>query len=312
MFVNKLRTSKTVSSIMLCLFLLCVVVIPFTASALSLMQENNHQTQNSQDTPSAKTVEPILYTNKNLIESPVNITVMNHGQEENYSFFKSNVSTFMNFAGIKLSDYDMLSVGMDTVISKDMTISIDSVEFVTETRRETEPYEIIETPVQTIPKGTREVVQKGQNGECINTYIVKLVNGEKAEEVLYSRQIVSYPVEETVNVGVGGSFVGKDGKTYNFSYYKMMEATAYTYVPGLTTMTTATGRRLDYGIIAVDPRVIPLHTKLYVTGSFEYGYGEAEDTGGVIKGDIIDLAFMSYDECIQFGRRQVKVYILED
>ena len=96
------------------------------------------------------------------------------------------------------------------------------------------------------------------------------------------------------------------------AYYKQMEATAYTYVPGLTTMTTATGRRLQKGIVAVDPKLIPLHTKLYITSdTVDYGYGEAEDTGGVIKGNIVDLAFMSYDECIQFGRRQMIVYILE-
>ena len=91
-----------------------------------------------------------------------------------------------------------------------------------------------------------------------------------------------------------------------------MEATAYTYVPGLTTMTTATGATLAKGIVAVDPKVIPLHTKMYITSdSVEYGVGVAEDTGGAIKGDIVDLAFMSYDECIQFGRRNMWVYILE-
>ena len=83
-------------------------------------------------------------------------------------------------------------------------------------------------------------------------------------------------------------------------------------MPGLTTMTTATGATLAKGIVAVDPKVIPLHTKMYIASdTVEYGVGVAEDTGGAIKGDIVDLAYMSYDECIQFGRRNMWVYILE-
>ena len=50
---------------------------------------------------------------------------------------------------------------------------------------------------------------------------------------------------------------------------------------------------------------------MFVTGSVEYGYCEAEDTGGAIVGNKIDLAYPTYDECIQFGRRNVVVYILE-
>ena len=118
-------------------------------------------------------------------------------------------------------------------------------------------------------------------------------------------------VDTIVNVGIGGTVTAKDGTVYEYNYRKQMEATAYTYIPGKTTMTTATGQRLRKGIVAVDPKVIPLHTKMFITGSVEYGLGVAEDTGGVIKGNIVDLAYMSYSECIQFGRRQMQVYILD-
>lgn len=76
---------------------------------------------------------------------------------------------------------------------------------------------------------------------------------------------------------------------------------------------TATGAKCEVGVVAVDPKVIPLGTKLYietVDGSFVYGYCSAEDTGGAIKGNKIDLAMNTKSECFQFGRRQVKVYIL--
>ncbi len=76
---------------------------------------------------------------------------------------------------------------------------------------------------------------------------------------------------------------------------------------------TATGAKCEVGVVAVDPKVIPLGTKLYIEttdGSFVYGYCSAEDTGGAIKGNKIDLAMNTKAECFQFGRRQVKVYIL--
>lgn len=94
------------------------------------------------------------------------------------------------------------------------------------------------------------------------------------------------------------------------------EATAYTPSAdecGKSDGITATGAKCEVGVVAVDPRVIPLGTKLYietVDGSFVYGYCSAQDTGGAIKGNKVDLAMNTKSECFQFGRRKVKVYIL--
>ncbi len=83
-----------------------------------------------------------------------------------------------------------------------------------------------------------------------------------------------------------------------------MKATAYTH----TGNQTATGTWPKVGTIAVDPRVIPLGTRVYVVG---YGYAVAEDTGGAIKGNIIDLFMETENQCINWGRRNVTVYILK-
>ena len=72
---------------------------------------------------------------------------------------------------------------------------------------------------------------------------------------------------------------------------------------------TATGLRARKGIVAVDPRIIPLGTKLYIEG---YGQALAADTGGWIKGDRVDLCFDSLDECYRYGRRKIYVYLVED
>ena len=125
-------------------------------------------------------------------------------------------------------------------------------------------------------------------------------------------EIVIEPINGKAEFGVGGTVTASDGTVYRYTHKRLMEATAYTYVPGKTTWTTATGERLRKGIVAVDPREIPMHTEMYIaSNTVEYGYGIAEDTGGLIKGNIIDLAYMTYDECIQFGRRNMWVYFIE-
>ena len=77
---------------------------------------------------------------------------------------------------------------------------------------------------------------------------------------------------------------------------------------------TASGTKARPGVVAVDPRVIPLGTELYIQsldGTNDYGFAVAEDTGGSIKGNKIDLFFTTESQCYSFGRRNVKVYVLE-
>lgn len=85
-----------------------------------------------------------------------------------------------------------------------------------------------------------------------------------------------------------------------------MEATGYSEAE--TSGRTAMGLHTGYGIVAVDPRVIKLGTRVYVEG---YGFAIAGDTGGAIKGNRIDLCFNSYAAAMKFGRRKVVVHILE-
>lgn len=84
-----------------------------------------------------------------------------------------------------------------------------------------------------------------------------------------------------------------------------MEATAYTW----TGQRTASGTWPAVGTVAVDPQVIPLGTRLWIEG---YGEAVAEDTGGAIRGHIIDLYMESEDECWAWGRRTVEVRIIEE
>jgi 3D (Asp-Asp-Asp) domain-containing protein/peptidoglycan hydrolase-like protein with peptidoglycan-binding domain len=86
-----------------------------------------------------------------------------------------------------------------------------------------------------------------------------------------------------------------------------MEATAYTRYDAGCTNYTYRGNYLRRGLVAVDPAVIPLGTRLYIP---EYGYAVADDIGSAIKGNKIDLAMETRDEAFAFGRRNVTVYIM--
>ena len=108
-----------------------------------------------------------------------------------------------------------------------------------------------------------------------------------------------------------GTFVDMYGNTVSYSSMLTGTCTAYS-VPGGT---TSIGLDAVYGVVAVDPNIIPYGTKLYITspdGSVVYGYGVAGDTGGAcMAGDIIaDLCYNTIEECSIIGRRTMNVYIL--
>ena len=126
---------------------------------------------------------------------------------------------------------------------------------------------------------------------------------DHAQEKLDASQESALPANAIVTLS---------GEVLTYTRVLSCEATAYT-CEGSSWNTTATGTTARYGEIAVDPSVIPLGSRLYVTcddGYCVYGVCTAEDTGGAIKGNRIDLYFDTYNECINFGRRQCMVYIL--
>jgi len=90
-----------------------------------------------------------------------------------------------------------------------------------------------------------------------------------------------------------------------------VEATAYTANCAGCSGTTATGVDLkanpNQKVIAVDPSVIPLGSKVYVEG---YGEAVAADTGGAIKGNRIDVFVPSEGDAQQFGRKSVKITVM--
>lgn len=150
--------------------------------------------------------------------------------------------------------------------------------------------------------GKQRIVDPGRNGMIRDTFMAYYEDGKLTERIKVSSKVMVTPKPMRLALG-SYDVISRQGPVRGGRAIKF-EATAYTYT-GYRTAIGATTRR---GIIAVDPRVIPLGTRLYVEG---YGHGVAADTGGAIKGRRIDVFLESEAEARKWGRRNVDVYILD-
>lgn len=165
-----------------------------------------------------------------------------------------------------------------------------------------------------LPPGKRKIVAEGRPGLRVTMVDYTQTNGRIAKHVVGSR-LVRKPKERIIAEGVGTSerfaaFAKRDlQKTaYMAESALRMVATAYTAECAGCSGYTASGYRAGRGIVAVDPRIIPLGTKLFIPG---YGFAIAGDTGGAIVGNRIDLGFNSIGDAMNFGRRIIRVYRLK-
>ncbi|MBP7086293.1 MAG: 3D domain-containing protein [Enterococcus sp.] len=158
-------------------------------------------------------------------------------------------------------------------------------------------------------------------GEAVQTAKTKIAAKEKAEKEAAEKAAAEKAAKEqaareaqaAAEKEAAEQAAAQAATTQPVGQTFIMESTAYSSDPADTLgggTVTATGQNLltNPMAVAVDPNVIPLGTRLYVEG---YGEAIASDTGGAIKGNIVDVHFSTYEQCIQWGRRQVKVTILE-
>lgn len=246
----------------------------------------------------------------------------NNGTVKTYKTSCKTVKELLSDLKIKVDDDDIVIPDLDTELKSEGKISIIKVD-VKVIEKE------VEAPFKTIKKKNKELTHKqsrilvqGVNGKnkvkCKEYYA-----GDKLikEEVIHVETIVK-PIDQIFEEGTKDVFTNDRGDFTARKAIKMV-ATAYEAGPRSTGKRpgdkgygiTASGARAKRGTVAVDPRVIPLGTKLYVKsltpGVPDYGFAIAQDTGGAIKGNKIDLFMDTVWECLQFGRRPVMVYILQ-
>ena len=238
-----------------------------------------------------------------------------------------NVGDVLDHANITLAENDFVEPSLDSPADDGLVIDVHRVSIKNEVRETELAYSVETKKDSTIVSGDSIVIQNGKPGLRSDTYRVTYYDGEVYSEDLVNTEIVD-PVTKIVAVGVGVSAPSKEEEDVEkpqkqsenekstasdqiapngmvASKIITMKATAYHEEPGSLTKSGTLSR---VGAVAVDPNVIPLGTKLYVEG---YGYCVAEDTGGLIKGNRVDVFLDSDAECREWGVRNVSVYVLE-
>ena len=269
--------------------------------------------------------EDELYSGARLvIRKGRNFMVSVDGNVEIVTTTKKTVREAFEEAGIMITDADRIEPSLDEVVAEGMQVDVYRVTYQQITVDEEIPFKSKEAADKSLDKGKTKIKVKGQNGLRRAVYNITTENGVEVKRELVSRVTVKEPVTQIVSVGAAEklkktsstpkkSVTTNAGKSLSYSKKLTVTATAYTDSSGNK---TAAGMKPQYGVIAVDPKVIPLGTKLYVEStddgkSWTYGYCVAGDTGGAIKGNKIDLFYNSESECSRFGRRTAIVYVLE-
>ncbi len=278
-----------------------------------------------------------------------NVYIVDNYVARNYLVPAGTVDEAAEFAGVTLGKEDFLSDSGEQV-TDDMVITVNRVTYQTVEETETIPFDEVEQKTDSLYVGESEVKTEGQNGKKLVTYRQKLINGTEADKEALEEEVLREAVDQVVlvgskeeetavadtgaasndapasNAGAASSSTAESGSAAQssgntlvdssgnvVSYQSMLSGTCTAYSGGGT---TSTGVPAQVGVVAVNPNQIPYGTKLYIAspdGSIVYGYAVAGDTGGAMMAGqaMVDLYMNSEQECINFGRRTMNIYILE-
>lgn len=265
------------------------------------------------------------------IRRGVPVTVVVRGEQKLLSATSATVEEMLAENNILTAEADEITPARGEAVISGMTVTVVSVtsDYVVETTEI--PFETVEQEDASLYKGEKKVVTEGVNGTLDTMYHIVWHDGAEISREAVGEAVTLAPVNKVVSVGTKEKVVAVKASTegaarVNLSsrgdmrYKKKLTvtATAYDTSPAQNGghSKTALGMTPRFGIVAVDPRVIPLGSRLYVEsvdegGSWVYGYAIAGDTGGAIKGNRIDLCYNTNREANAFGRRSATVYVLE-
>lgn len=239
-------------------------------------------------------------------------------------------------AGFAPDEDDFIEPAADTAVTDTVYIDYTDIKYVDGSYTEVIPH-TLETVYSADKASGSETVEAGTDGEKRISYTEKIVNGVSSGRTVTAEEVVKSAVNGKKIIGTrkaaakstaavdNSSFKGvstltptlniefdKNGVPLKYKSKMVSRATAYTY----TGHNCATGVAPQPGYIAVNPKVIPYGTKMYIRtadGSFIYGYAVAADTGGFVNSHPtgVDLFMSTRSACISFGVRNVEIYILE-
>lgn len=254
------------------------------------------------------------------IKRAVDIELIYGGKEIETKSSKDTVLDFLNEEGIRLNDLDYVTPGEHTSLKEGLKVVVTRVVAKTLETVEDISYTTVVQNSDDMEKGTSRVVQNGENGKKRTSVKILYKDGKEVSRETISEVVLKNPVQKVVSVGTLGVLHLSRGKVL-YTKCIRFKTTAYSADSACTGKSpgsdgygvTASGARAvrssnGYSTIAVDPRVIPIGTRLYIEG---YGYAIAEDTGSSIIGKWIDLFMNSYGAACDWGVRYVNVYFIK-
>lgn len=227
------------------------------------------------------------------------------------------VADAVRLSGVTVDEDDLVTPEMTTFVYPGIEIKVTRVSVVHDTQTIQIPFDVEYRVNKNLAPGQEVVVSEGVAGELVIDNVITYHDGVAMGYDSYE-SVVKNAVNKVIECGVwnvhgsGQNSASAVGAVGGYAYSKKITAKATAYCDKGK---TASGIQSKVGVVAVDPRVIPLGTRLYIEatdGSWSYGVCLAGDTGGLIKGNRVDLFYNTYNECIQFGRRDCNIYILCD
>ena len=259
------------------------------------------------------------------------ITVHYRGKTMEVTSLGETVAQLLQRLGLELTGEDVVSHGLEEQTHDDMVLTVKQVVTRQETFSSVINHEIRYITDSQLPAGTEKILTAGRDGELLRTAEITYVNGKESRRVILSETRLREPVAEIVAVGSGepaeaageapsdmpvigdGYILLPTGERLTYTHTDTVRATAYTHTDAGCDRITSTGSTVRWGTVAVDPRYIPYGTRMFIMasdGSYIYGVATAEDCGGDIKGDRMDLYMPTYEQCREFGRRRCTLYFL--
>lgn len=239
------------------------------------------------------------------------IRILADGRTATVNTQAASVREALSRAGIELGAEDEVVPAVDQPVPADGVVRVKRVTYTDGSVEVKIPYRTVVRPATKSNRPYHPTVTRaGRPGVKRVLYRAKLVDGQEAARTTVSEEVVREPVHQIVTsrkpyaLGSRGLYSGRKMVTVLATAYDPGPGSCGKYANGKT----CNGKRAGYGIIAVDPKVFPLGAKLFVPG---YGYGITADVGGAIKGNRIDLGYNSRSGAFQWGKKWVKVTIVD-
>ena len=225
------------------------------------------------------------------------ITVTVNGKTAQVKTIHNSVDEMLRGWDVTLDEKDVVTPGLTENLTDGTDVDIKLYEITEETVSEATDFETETEYTSDLLEGESKITTEGVEGEDKVTYEIITLGGVEQSRKEIARETVRKPVTQIVAEGTAVSYNGE-----RYSKVIRVVATGYTH----TGNRTATGTWPHRGTMAVDRRVIAMGSYGYVPG---YGQVHAEDTGGAIKGNRIDLFFNTRGQAVSWGRRTVDLYI---